>query len=159
MKTCVYIDGANLHQATKRYQWKFDYKRFFIWLKDKYHIKEAYIFIGHSPQYQSTYTYLAGCGYKLVYKEVSYDHTGKIKGNCDADLVVHAMKGYYEKEFDQLILVSSDGDYASLVAFLKSKGAFLTLITPYTRFSFLLRKLNIAVVLLERLVDKMKKQS
>ena len=158
MITRVYIDGANLYQAVRRYAWQFDYRRFFVWLKDKYAIDQAYIFIGYSQKYQSMYQYLASCGYTLIYKEVSFDNEGKIKGNCDADLVVHAMKGYYEKEFGRLILVSSDGDYASLVAFLKKKGAFLTLVTPYTRFSFLLRKLNIPVVLLEKLVEKLKKR-
>lgn len=152
--TVVFIDGANLHQATKRYSWKFDYGAFFVWLKDKYHPKKVYIFIGHSPKYQSNYDYLEKCGYTLIFKEVSYDNAGKIKGNCDADLVVEAMIGYYEKHFDQAILVSSDGDYARLVSFLKERQSFLTLITPYTHFSFLLRKLNIPIVLLEKMSMK-----
>ena len=42
----AYIDAANLDRALKSLNWKIDYARFRIWLKDKYQIERAYIFIG-----------------------------------------------------------------------------------------------------------------
>jgi len=98
----AYIDGANLHEAVKDLGWILDYKRFRIWLTEKYSIKKAYIFIGMIPKNKSLYTYLQECGFTLIYKEVIYDGVGKPKGNCDADLVLQATGDYYENNFDNL---------------------------------------------------------
>ena len=84
-----------------------------------------------------------------MYKEVTYDGTGKIKGNCDADLVLKAIVDFYEKQCERVILVSNDGDYAPLVKFLKEKHIFQSLISPSNKCSFLLRKLNIPIVFLD----------
>jgi uncharacterized LabA/DUF88 family protein len=73
---------------------------------------------------------------------------GKIKGNCDADLVLKCAVDFYEKKFDDVVLVSGDGDYASLASFLREKNVFKTLISPSNNCSFLLRKLNIPIVYL-----------
>lgn len=70
-------------------------------------------------------------GYTLVFKDVTYDNAGKVKGNCDADIVVRAMRDSYENNFDTAVLVSSDGDYASLVAFLIEKQKLRAVLSPY----------------------------
>lgn len=149
MKTLVYIDGANLHKGTQGLGWILDYERFFVWLRDKYRIERAYLFIGLIPKNKDLYTRLQEMGYTLVYKEITFDGTGKVKGNCDADLVLKVTSDYYEKHFDQAVLVSSDGDYAGLVQFLKERQSFRTLISPSNNCSFLLRKLNIPIVYLD----------
>ncbi len=43
----AFIDGQNLHLGTIQDNWKIDLKKFRIYLKDKYHIAEAYYFLGH----------------------------------------------------------------------------------------------------------------
>ena len=73
------------------------------------------------PKYKNLYTHLQEIGFTLVFKEVTYGSNGKVKGNCDADIVVKAMRDAYENNFDMAVLVSSDGDYASLVSFLAEK--------------------------------------
>jgi hypothetical protein len=40
----TYIDGANLYEAVRELGWFLDYKRFRIWLLEKYGIKQTYIF-------------------------------------------------------------------------------------------------------------------
>lgn len=149
MKTIAYIDGANLHQGVKNLGWRLDYARFRVWLKDKYKVEAVYLFIGLVPKNKNLYTALQEIGYILVYKEVTYDGDGKVKGNCDADLVLKMTADCYENHYDQAILVSSDGDYAGLVSFLKERGKFRTLISPSNNCSFLLRKLNIPIVYLD----------
>src|ERR1700733_2644266 len=129
-KNFAYIDGANLHKGVKNLGWKLDYKRFRIWLKDKYSIETAYLFIGLIPENKDLYTSLQEAGYILVYKEVSYDGDGKVKGNCDADLVLKATVDYYEKNCGSTLIVSSDGDYTSLVKFLKTKNKILGVVSP-----------------------------
>src|SRR3989344_790260 len=124
MEVVAYIDGANLHNGTKSLGWDLDYKKFRVWLKEKFHVMRAYIFIGLVPRFKDLYADLQEAGYILIYKEVTYDGTGKIKGNCDADLVLKAVVDFYEKQCEQAILVSNDGDYAPLVKFLKEKDTF-----------------------------------
>jgi len=54
----AYIDGANLHKGIKTLGWELDYKRFRIWLSEKYSIKIAYLFIGLVPKHKDLYKYL-----------------------------------------------------------------------------------------------------
>ena len=145
----AYIDGANLHNGVKELGWILDYKRFRIWLKEKYSVERAYLFIGLIPKNKNLYTFLQEAGFTLVFKEITYDRKGKVKGNCDADLVLKTVVDYYEKQFEKAIIVASDGDYAGLVDFLKQKNVFLSLISPSNKCSFLLRKLNIPLVYLD----------
>lgn len=84
-------------------------------------VRLAYLFIGLVPKHKDLYTYLQESGFTLVFKETTYDGEGNIKGNCDADLVLQATRDYYENNFGKVIIVASDGDYASLVKFLNEK--------------------------------------
>lgn len=108
----AYIDGANLHRGVDRLGWILDYKRFRIWLAEKYGIKVAYLFLGLVPKYKELYKYLQECGFVIIFKQVSYDDGGKVKGNCDAILVLNAVRDFYENKCDKTVIVSSDGDYA-----------------------------------------------
>jgi len=130
---CAYIDGANLHKGIASLGWKLDYARFRVWLSEKYGAQIAYLFIGLVPKYKELYTYLQKCGFTLIFKEVVYDGDGKAKGNCDADLVLQAVCDAYEKKFDRAILVSSDGDYAGLVKFLKERNNLRVILSPHVK--------------------------
>ncbi|MFA4937155.1 MAG: NYN domain-containing protein [Patescibacteria group bacterium] len=148
MKVNAYIDAANLHKGVHDLGWGLDYARFRVWLNDKYGVDTVYLFIGLISQNKDLYTSLQEAGYTLVYKEVTYDGAGRVKGNCDAELVLKVTTDFYEKRFEQAVLVSSDGDYAGLVKFLKERGTFRCLVSPNMKCSFLLRKLNIPIVYL-----------
>ncbi len=147
MKNVAYIDGANLHNGVKQLGWTFDYKRFRVWLREKYEIEQAYLFLGLVPKYKDLYTYLQEIGYTLVFKEVIFDNEGKAKGNCDADIVVLAMRDAYENKFDNSILISSDGDYTPLVKFLIEKNKIQTVISPYetSKCSVLLKRTGVKI--------------
>lgn len=147
----AYIDGANLNKALLEISWKLDYKRFRVWLKEKYSVEKAYLFIGLIPKFKNLYTYLQECGFTLIFKEVIYDGTGKPKGNCDADLVLQATRDAYENNFQKAVLVASDGDYASLVKFLLEKNKFLTILSPARerKCSILLKRTAAKIVYLE----------
>jgi len=149
-KNYAYIDGANLHRGVEGLGWKLDYKRFRVWLSEKYGVRNAYIFIGLIPKYKDLYTYLQECGFTLVFKEVVYDGDGKPKGNCDADLVLQASRDAYENKFDSAIIVSSDGDYASLVKFLKERGKLRIIVSPHTKdiCSILLKRTGVSIAYL-----------
>ncbi len=138
----AFIDGANLHRGIKSLDWKLDYKRFRIWLKEKYAVDKAYVFIGLIPKNKDLYTYLQECGFTLIFKEVVYDVDGKAKGNCDADLVLKVTQDVYENLFNKALIVSSDGDYSGLVKFLISKNKLEGILSPSTekKCSILLKR-------------------
>lgn len=120
-KNCAYIDGANLHKGIYSLGWKLDYLRFRVWLKEKYCVDHAYIFIGFIEGNQSLYAFLRNVGFILVFKKTFTDRYGLVKGNCDADLVLRTVVDFYENTYYKAIIVSSDGDYNSLIKFLLLK--------------------------------------
>lgn len=126
----AYIDGVNLYKGAEQLGWMLDYGKLRVWLREKYGVKQAYLFLGLVPKYKNLYTHLQEQGYTLAFKEVTYDGDGKVKGNCDADIVVRAMRDAYENTFEQAVLVSSDGDYASLVSFLIEKNKLRAILSP-----------------------------
>ncbi len=147
----AYIDGANLHKGVETFGWEFDYKKFRVWLREKYGVRQAYLFLGYVPKYKNLYTSLQEYGFTLVFKDVTYDGEGNIKGNCDADIVVRAMRDAFENTFEQAILVSSDGDYASLAMYLLEKQKLHVILSPAAakKCSILLKRTGAKIAYLE----------
>ena len=56
---------------------------------------------------------------------------GSHKGNIDADMVLQIAVDYYERHFDKVIVVTSDGDFYSAVQFLYERGKLEKIISPY----------------------------
>ena len=157
----AYIDGANLHKGIETLDWEFDYGRFRVWLKEKYGVNQAYLFLGLIPKYKDLYTKLQEQGYTLVFKEVIFDGNGKAKGNCDADIVVHAMQNAYENRFEKAILITSDGDYAPLVKFLKEKNKIGFVLSPYEtkKCSILLKRTGVKISYISEQKNILKKDT
>jgi uncharacterized LabA/DUF88 family protein len=131
MSNFAFIDAQNLHKGIKSLGWKLDWVKFRIYLKDKYKVGTAYVFIGYIPSHQTLYADLQKAGYILVFKPVIYDGTGNPKGNCDADLVLHTLleKNNYEKA----VIVTSDGDFYSLIKYLYDNGKLEMVLSPYVK--------------------------
>ncbi|MBY0310073.1 hypothetical protein K2Q16_02940 [Patescibacteria group bacterium] len=88
MNNVAFIDAQNLHLGIKSLGWRLDWKKFRVYLKDKYSVNIAYLFIGFLDTNQELFTALQNAGYVLVFKPIIFDSGGKAKGNCDADLVL-----------------------------------------------------------------------
>ena len=72
---------------------------------------------------------------------MTYGVGNKVKGNCDADLVLGAAINYYESCFDKALIVSSDGDFYSLVKYLYKNNKLRFVMSPYVKTcSTLLKK-------------------
>ena len=142
LNNVAYIDGANLYKGVESAGWGLDYRRFRVWLSEKYGVEKAYIFLGLIPRYKELYKYLQEARFVLVFKEVVYNDQGEPKGNCDADLVLQTVCDAYEDRFDKAVIVSSDGDYASLIKFLQSKKKLSTILSthPKEKCSILLKR-------------------
>ncbi|MBI3572412.1 NYN domain-containing protein [Candidatus Kaiserbacteria bacterium] len=127
--------------------WKLDYKKFRVWLSDKYDVERAYIFIGLIPKYKDLYTYLQECGFTLVFKDVLFDKLGRAKGNCDSDLLMQASVDLYEGNLNKAVIVASDGDYAPLIKVLMVKDKLKTILSPAPaeKCSILLKRMNVSI--------------
>ncbi len=147
-KVNIYIDGNNLYRSAKELGFEIDYKKFRGWLRQKYNPTNVYLFIGLVPERVKFYEHLQSCGYILIFKQtVSIGE--KVKGNCDAELVLKATSDFYERNFSSCILITGDGDFGCLVEFLKEKKSINQIIAPdKKKCSFLLRNKNIEITFL-----------
>lgn len=148
----TFIDSQNLNLSVRNdivnggktlYKgWELDFRRFFVYLKDKYKVDKAYLFIGRVPGNERLYKFLEDVGYVVVYKPTLEYKDGKkkfTKGNVDAELVLHAMIEY--PNYDKAIIVSGDGDYYCLIEYLETQNKLSRIIIPNkTSYSSLLRK-------------------
>lgn len=139
MNNYAFIDSQNLHLAIKSIGWQLDYGKFRQYLKDKYKVQKAYLFIGYISGNENFYTSLQNKGYVLVFKPTLQNKEGVIKGNCDAELVLNCMIEY--GNFDKAIIVSGDGDFHCLIEYLAKKKKLLKVGIPNrNKYSALLRK-------------------
>lgn len=68
----AYIDGQNLVFGTAHATepWSVDFKRLRVYLRDKYHVGEAYYYIGaYDARHQGLYNNLQRDGYIVVFRE------------------------------------------------------------------------------------------
>ena len=150
----AFIDSQNVNLAIRDQGWVLDFKRFRKYLKDKYSITNAFIFIGYIDTNQNLYTSLQKDGYILIFKPTLTLPDGKAKGNVDAELVLHTMVEY--PDYDKAFIVSGDGDFYCLVDYLKGKGKLLKLMIPNrNRYSSLLRKFSKEMVFMNDLRGKL----
>jgi uncharacterized LabA/DUF88 family protein len=135
----AFIDSQNLNLGIKSLGWKLGSKKFRVYLREKYHVTTAYIFIGFVPTNQTLYSSLQKDGYVLIFKPtISYEN-GEVKGNVDAELVLQAMIDY--NNYNKAVIVSSDGDFYCLVKYLYEHNKLQVVMSPYFKTcSILLKK-------------------
>ena len=138
----AFIDGQNLHLGTMENHWKIDHHKFRIYLKDKYNVKEAYYFFGYiSEAQQDLYKSLQKAGFIVIFKEHNSNLMAQKKGNVDTDIVFEVMKNLIDNtDFNQIIMVSGDGDYKKLVDYLITKNKFNKILFPNRKFASSLYK-------------------
>jgi len=90
----AFIDSQNVNLAIRGQGWVLDWGRFRKYLEDKYKVAKAFLFIGYIATNESLYTALQKDGYILIFKPTLHLPDGKVKGNIDAELVLHTMIEY-----------------------------------------------------------------
>jgi uncharacterized LabA/DUF88 family protein len=137
----AFIDSQNLNLGTSKniyknnrliYKgWKLDFRKFRIYLKEKLNVSKAFLFIGYTSHNKKLYKTLESFDYILVFKPTLGFKEGKkkkLKGNVDAELVLHTM---IEKDnYDKAVIVSGDGDFYCLYEFLTSINKLKTILIP-----------------------------
>ena len=143
----AFIDSQNLYLGVKSQGWESDYARFRIYLRNKYNISKAFLFIGYIPGNENLYTRFQKAGFIVVFKptlEIKKGRKIEVKGNVDAELVLHTMIEY--KNYQKAIIVSGDGDFRCLVEYLVNNNKLLLVLAPNKHYSSLLRIYNNFVV-------------
>lgn len=83
------------------------------------------------PENQSLYTSLQAKGYILKFKPIIIGPNGKHKGNIDADMVLQIVIDFYQRNFTKALLITSDGDFYSVVKFLNQNKGLDKVLSPY----------------------------
>ncbi|MDQ5971287.1 MAG: hypothetical protein QG566_233 [Patescibacteria group bacterium] len=153
----AYIDSSNLKFGVKQSGWELDYKSFRSWLRDKFGVNRAILFMGLLPDNFEYYNYLQNIGYDISFKPTITSKEGKTKGNVDGELILTIAKDFYENKLESVVLVSGDGDYHCIVEFLKEKNIHIEIVSPNRKYlSLLLKRTNVPIVILDQFVEKLK---
>ena len=136
----AFIDAQNLYLGLRKDGWKMDYRKFRVYLREKYSVTKAYMFMGYIPENWKIYHFLRKCGFELIFKIIS-EVDGKIKGNCDGEMILQAAIDI--SLYDQAVIVSGDGDFYCLAKYLKEKNKLKKILAPsFGSCSSLLRNIT-----------------
>lgn len=152
----AFIDSQNLNLGVRSLGWELDWGKFRLFLRNKYNVKKAFLFIGYIQRNIQLYEYLQSVGYILVFKNVlAIQRKNKVtyKGNIDAEMVLHTM--IQLNNFDRAIIVSGDGDFLCLVEYLEERKKLCSIFTPNRRYSSLLRRYGNYIVDIYTLRNKL----
>lgn len=134
----AFVDSQNVNLSVQSLGWRVDWKRFFVYLKDKYNVKKVFIFIGFVESNKGLYDFLTNTGYICIFRPTVEYKDGHTKGNCDAELVLHTMIEY--SNFDKAIIITGDGDFYCLIDYLIKQEKLKTVLIPNRiKFSSLLK--------------------
>lgn len=143
-KNYAFIDSQNLNLGIKSQGWNLDFRKFRLYLKNKYGVEKAYLFIGQMSGNETLYKNLKDMGYELVFKpttEYKVDGKTMVKGNVDAELVLYAAGKLYTK-YHKAVIVSGDGDFYCLIEYLLEKNKLAYVLVPNKKFSKLLKRFD-----------------
>lgn len=134
----AFIDSQNLNLSIRELGWKLDFKRLRRYLADKYDITKAFLFIGFVEGNNDLYAYLQDAGFICIFKPTLKYKDGTTKGNCDAEMVLHAMIEY--PNYSKALIITGDGDFYCLVKYLIEKDKLEALLIPNSlKYSALLK--------------------
>jgi len=135
----AFIDSQNVYLSLRSLGWKIDWKRFRIYLKEKHGVVKAYMFIGYMEGNNSLYEIIQDAGFIIIFKPVLKHKDGEVKGNVDAELVLHTMIQW--NNFSKALIITGDGDFYCLVQHLLENNKLKTVLVPNRhKYSALLKK-------------------
>ncbi|MFA6485742.1 MAG: NYN domain-containing protein [Candidatus Magasanikbacteria bacterium] len=127
-KTAVFIDSANIYFSQKTMGWRVDFKKLLEYFKREtnlYRIGFYGAINPDNPKERKFHDFLEIIGYVVRHKEIKFikdekdgERGGHHKGNVDVDIAIDAV--HFRDSYDTFILLSGDGDFESLIKYLKS---------------------------------------
>jgi len=145
----AFIDSQNLNLGVQSQGWKLDWRKFRQYLRNKYNVSKAYLFIGYRNDHEGLYNGLRKKGYIVIFKPTIVLPDGTVKGNVDSELVLHSMIQY--PNYSKAIIVSGDGDFHCLAKHLMVNNKLLHLIVPNKTYSKILKEFSHLIVRVDQL--------
>jgi len=133
----AFVDTQNLFMWAKSDGWIVDWRKVRNYLKHRFDVSKAYLFIWYLEEQEDMYEFMESCWFELIHKPVS-ELKWETKWNVDAELVLQAMIDY--EKYDKAVIVTWDGDFTCLVRHLESKKKLLRLLVPTDKWSSRLLK-------------------
>lgn len=134
MGNFAYIDNQNLFMSTHKAKdpWEIDMQRLRVYLKEKYHVDKAYLFMGAFDYgLQDMYENFQSYDYILIWREHGLELKAKKKGNVDVDIVFQIMRDVHtNKDMDKVVLISGDGDYFRTISYVFELGKLEKVLLP-----------------------------
>lgn len=135
-KIAIFIDGSNLYWTAKALGFDIDYKKLLGAFEDRGALLRAYYYTAtvedqEFSSFQAWIDWLDYNGFNVVTKPAKEftDAAGrrKIKSNMDIEITVDAME--IASSAEEIILVSGNGDFRSLVEAVQRKGVRVTVVS------------------------------
>lgn len=121
----VFIDAANILYSQQTLRWRVDYKKLKEYFEKECDLRGIYFYtgrVGENHKQNSFIEKLAKFGYVVKAKEVKRIKVSKStyewKGNLDVELTIDVLANL--NNFDTIILMSGDSDFASLLDTVKN---------------------------------------
>ena len=122
----VFVDAANILYSQQTLHWRVDYRKLKEYFKKECDLKAIYFYtgwVGENHKQNSFIKKLEQFGYIVKAKEVKRIKISKSayewKGNLDVELTIDVLGNI--SDFDTLILMSGDSDFAPLLDAVKSR--------------------------------------
>ena len=119
-RVCVFIDAANILYSQQTLGWRVDYKKLKGYFEKECNLKKIYFYtgrVGENNKQNSFIKKLENFGYTAKAKEVKRIKVSKDtyewKGNLDVELTIDVLANL--ANFDTLVLMSGDSDFAPLL--------------------------------------------
>src|SRR3954449_11540236 len=132
----IFIDGANLHAASRTLGLEVDYKALLTYFQQRSQLVRAYYYTAlleteeYSPL-RPLVDWLGYNGYSVVTKPAKEftDATGRrrVKGNMDIEMAVDVLD--LTASLDHVVIFSGDGDLRRLVESVQRRGVRVTVIS------------------------------
>ncbi len=139
-KNYAFIDSQNLHLNIRAQGWTLDFSRFRIYLREKYAVEKAYLFLGYISGNEPLYATLRDAGFTCIFKPTVRHKDGGIKGNCDAELVLWSMIDF--NVYAKAVIVTGDGDFYCLIDYLLKNNKLECILIPDRNFFSSLLKIK-----------------
>ena len=126
----AFIDTQNLYKGVRECGWKINWTRFREYLKSKYNVTRAFVFLGYIQEYNRLYTRFKNADFIPRFRPVRQLRNGKIDGgNVDVDLAYFV--GDYKSDYHKAIIVADDGDYYNMIGSLNRQNKLKLVISSH----------------------------
>ncbi|MFW6385634.1 MAG: NYN domain-containing protein [Candidatus Hadarchaeota archaeon] len=122
-RAALFVDVQNMYYSAKNlYKGKVDYSALFKVAKDGRRLIRAiaYVVESHAPEEEEFFEVLEEIGFQVRRKELREFYDGKKKGDWDMGMAIDSIR--LSEKIDVAVIVTGDGDFKSLVQFLKAEG-------------------------------------